>query len=85
MVRQVEELPENTIEEIQQGADEEIAWAARLARDAERGKRHNGLQDDSGASDDDPRDGGPSRRHHPKFNSQHPEHRDRLRDWSRSV
>jgi hypothetical protein len=49
---------------------------ARLAREAERGKRHNGLQDDSGASEDEPRDGAPTRRHHPKFNSQHLADRD---------
>jgi hypothetical protein len=42
---------------------------ACLARDAERGKRHNGLQDDSGAADDEPRGGAPSSRHHAKFNS----------------
>jgi hypothetical protein len=66
------ELPEKTVEEIQREADEEIAHAACLAREAERGKRHSSLQDDSGASDDEPRDGAPTRRHHPKFNSWRP-------------
>jgi hypothetical protein len=69
MVGNKEEPPEKIIEEIQWEAEQEIARAARLAREAERGKRHNGLQDDSGASDDEPRDGSPMRRHHPKFNS----------------
>jgi hypothetical protein len=69
MVGNKEEPPEKIIEEIQREAEQEIARAARLAREAERGKRHNGLQDDSGASDDEPRDGSPMRRHHPKFNS----------------
>jgi hypothetical protein len=50
---------EKTTEEIQREAAEETAWAERLAREAERGKRHNGLQDDSGASEDEPRDGAP--------------------------
>jgi hypothetical protein len=35
---------------IQREADEKIAHATRLAREAEKGKWHNGLQDDSGAS-----------------------------------
>jgi hypothetical protein len=38
-----EELPEKTIEEMQRGADKKIARVAHLAREAERGKRHNGL------------------------------------------
>jgi hypothetical protein len=50
------------------------------ARD--RGKRQNGPQDDSGASDDEPRDGAPMMRHHPKFDSQRPANQDRLRNWS---
>jgi hypothetical protein len=37
------------------------------------------------ASDDEPRDGTPSRRHHPKFNPWHPADQDRLRDRSRSI
>jgi hypothetical protein len=85
MVGQGEEPPEKTIEEIQQEAEEEIARASRLASDAERGKRHNDLQDDSGASDDEPRDGAPSRRHHPKFNTRRPADRGQLQDWSRSI
>jgi hypothetical protein len=56
-----------------------------LARDADREKRHNDLQDDSRSSNDEPRDGAPSRRHHPKFNSWHPACWDRLRDRSRSI
>jgi hypothetical protein len=69
MVGNGEELPVKTIGEIQCEADEEIARVACLAREAERGKRHNSLQDDSGASDDEPRDGTPMKRKHPKFNS----------------
>jgi hypothetical protein len=82
MVRNREELPEKTVEEIQREADEEIARAARLAREAERGNRHNGLQDDLGASDDEPRDGAPTRRYHPNINSRRLEDRDRLRNRS---
>jgi hypothetical protein len=52
MVGNGEEPPEKAVEEIQWEAEEEIAHAARLAREAERGKRHNGLQDDLGALDD---------------------------------
>jgi hypothetical protein len=85
MVGRGEEPPEKTVEEIQREAEEEIARAACLARDAKNGKRHNGLQDDSGASDDEPRDDTPLRRHHPKFNSRHTTDRDRLRDQSRSI
>jgi hypothetical protein len=43
MVGQGEEPPEKTVEEIQQEAEEEIAQATHLARDAEREKRYNGL------------------------------------------
>jgi hypothetical protein len=43
MVMQGDEPPKKTIKEIQQEAEEELDWAVRLARDAERGKRHNGL------------------------------------------
>jgi hypothetical protein len=50
-----------------------------LARDADKGKRYNGLQDNLGSSNDEPRDGAPSRRHHPKFNSQCPIGWDRSR------
>jgi hypothetical protein len=89
MVGNREELPEKTTEEMQQEADEEIARVAYLARELDqardRGKRHNGMQDDSGASDDEPRDGAPTRRHHPKFDSRHPANRDRLRNRSRSI
>jgi hypothetical protein len=46
MVGSREKLPEKTIEEIQQEADEKIGRATRLAREAKRGKRHSNLQDD---------------------------------------
>jgi hypothetical protein len=69
MVGKREELLDKTIEEIQWETDVELARAACLAREAKRGKRHNGLQDNSGASKDGPGDGAPVRRHHPKFNS----------------
>jgi hypothetical protein len=85
MVGNGEELLDKTIEEIQWEAKEEIACSTHLARDAKRGKRHNGLQDDSGASEDEPRDGAPMRRHHPKFNSRHPADREQLCNWSRSI
>jgi hypothetical protein len=44
MVGNGEELPKKTIEEIQWEADQEIAHVSRLAREAERGKRHNGFK-----------------------------------------
>jgi hypothetical protein len=69
MLGNLEEPPEKTDEEIQREAEEEIACRARLAKEGEKGKRHNGLQDNSGASDDEPRYGAPMRRHNPKFNS----------------
>jgi hypothetical protein len=69
MVGNGEELPNKTVKEIQWETDEELARATRLATEAERGKRHNSLQDDSGVSEDEPRDGAPSRRHHLKFKS----------------
>jgi hypothetical protein len=53
--------------------------------EADKGKRHNGPQYDSGSSNDEPRDGAASRRHHPKFNPRYPARRDRLRDRSRSI
>jgi hypothetical protein len=56
-------------EKIQREPEEEIARATHLAREAEKGKRYNGLQDDSGASDDEPKDGSPMRRHQLKFKS----------------
>jgi hypothetical protein len=76
MVGQGDEPPEKTIEEIQWEAKEEIARAARLARDAERGKRHNDMLDNLGASDDESRDGAPPRRHHPKLNPWRPADQD---------
>jgi hypothetical protein len=38
-----EELPDKMVKEIQREANEEIAHAAHLVREAERGKRYNGL------------------------------------------
>jgi hypothetical protein len=72
MVGNREELPEKIVEEIQREPDEEIARVAHFVRETERGKRNNDLQNDSGASDDEPRDGAPTRRHHPKLNSRRP-------------
>jgi hypothetical protein len=69
MVRQGEELPEKTIEEFQWEAEEENARATHLAKEAEKGKRHNGLQDNTESLDGEPRNGTPLRRQHPKFNS----------------
>jgi hypothetical protein len=40
-----------------------------LAQELAKRKGHNGLQDDSGGSEDERLDGAPTRRHHPKFNS----------------
>jgi hypothetical protein len=69
MVGNGEELPDKMVEEIQQETDIELARATRLSREAERGKKHNIIQDDSGVLEDEPGDGAPVRRHHPKFNS----------------
>jgi hypothetical protein len=82
MVGNREELPDKSIEEIQRETNEEFTCVARLAREAERGKRHNNQRDDSGTLEDEPRDGAPVRRHHPKFNSRCNADRDRL--WNRS-
>jgi hypothetical protein len=68
MVEQGGELPEKTTEELQRKAEEEIARAERLARELDKRKGHNGLQDDSGGLNERP-DGAATRRHHPKFNS----------------
>jgi hypothetical protein len=80
---------EKTTEEIQHEVEEEITHAARLARELDhardRGKKHNDLQDDSDASDDEPRDGDPMRRHHPKFDSRRPANLDQLRNRSWSI
>jgi hypothetical protein len=69
MVGKGEEILEKTTKEIAREA-EEITCAARLAKEADKGKRHNGLQDNSGSFIDEPRDDTLSRRHHLKFNSQ---------------
>jgi hypothetical protein len=44
------------MEEIAREAEEELARATKLTRDVDKGKRHNGLHDDSGSSNDEPRD-----------------------------
>jgi hypothetical protein len=75
MVGEGEQPLEKTVEEITREAEEEISWAAHLARTR---KSHNGLQDDSGSSSDEPRDGAPSKRYHPKFNPRCPTDRDQL-------
>jgi hypothetical protein len=69
MVEQGGELPEKTTEELQREAEEEIARDEQLARELDKRKGHNGLQDDSGGSEDEHSDRAPTRRHHPKFNS----------------
>jgi hypothetical protein len=46
-----------------------------LGRDNKR-KGHNGLQDDLGGLEDEHPNGGPARRHHPKFNTRHNTDRD---------
>jgi hypothetical protein len=69
MVENGEEHLDKSIEDIQWKIDEELTHTTRLAKEAERGKRYNSQQDDSSASQDEPRDGTPMRRHHPKFNS----------------
>jgi hypothetical protein len=73
MVGNGEELLDNRIEEIQQETDIERARAAHLAREAKRGDRHNGIQDHSGASEDEPADGAP-----PGDNTRSSIHRDRV-------
>jgi hypothetical protein len=85
MVGNGKKLLDKLIEEIQLETNIELAGAARLAREVERGKRHNSMQDDSGASEDEPEDGTLVRRHHPKFNSRCPTDRHRLQNRSRSI
>jgi hypothetical protein len=46
MVGNREELPDKMVEGIQRETDEELARSAYLVKDAERGKRHNGLHYD---------------------------------------
>jgi hypothetical protein len=62
-----------------------MARGEHLARELDKRKGHNGLQDDSGASKDEPRDRPPSWRHHSKLNSQHRANREGLRDRPRSI
>jgi hypothetical protein len=69
MVEQGGELLEKTTKEIQREAEEEIARVERLARELDKRKGHIGLQEDSGGSEDERRDGPPSRRRHSRFDS----------------
>jgi hypothetical protein len=78
MVGNGEELPDMAVEEIQWETDKELACATHLSREAKRGKRHNGLQDDSSVLEDEPRDDAPTSRHQLKFHSRCPVDRDRL-------
>jgi hypothetical protein len=80
MVGNREELPDMMIEDIQWETDMKLACVAHLAREAERGKWHNDMRDDSGASEGEPGDGAPVRRPHPKFNSWGPADQDQLRN-----
>jgi hypothetical protein len=59
MVGEGEQPTEKTTRENAHEAKEEIARAAQLAKEANRVKRHNNLQDDSGSFEDEPRDGAP--------------------------
>jgi hypothetical protein len=45
MVGNGDKLPYKTVEGIQRETEEELAHIAHLARESERGKRHNRLQD----------------------------------------
>jgi hypothetical protein len=67
MVEKGGEPPEKTAEEIQREAVEEIARAEHLARELDKRKGHNGLQDILGGSEDEHSDGAPTRSYHPKF------------------
>jgi hypothetical protein len=69
MVSQGNQPPKKIAKEIQQEVEEEIARAESLARELNKNKGHNDLQDDSEGLEDEHRDGAPLRRHHPKFNS----------------
>jgi hypothetical protein len=82
MVGQGDQLPEKTAEEIQREAEEEIAQAERLARELDKRKVHNDLQDDFEALEDEHLYGAPIRRHHCKFNTRLHTDRDRLRHRS---
>jgi hypothetical protein len=82
MVGQGDQLPEKTAEEIQWEAKEDIACAKCLAREFDKRKGHNGMQDNSEGLQVEHRDLAPSRRHHLKFNSRCRTDRDRLRHRS---
>jgi hypothetical protein len=81
MVEQGGEPSEKTAQEIQREAMEGIAHAEHLARELDKRKGHNSLQDDSGGSKDEHRDGFLSRRHHLKFDSERRTDCERLRHW----
>jgi hypothetical protein len=85
MAEQGEHPVEKMTEVIAREAEEELAREAQLSRDANRGKRHNDMHDDSRSSNDEPRDDNPSRRYYPKYNSRCPTGRDWLWDWSSSI
>jgi hypothetical protein len=85
MVEQGGELPKKTTEELQWEVEEEIARAQQLARELNKRKGNNGLQDDLGGSEDEHPDGAPTRSHHPKFNSWLNTNQDRLWHRSRSI
>jgi hypothetical protein len=69
MVEQGGEPLEKTTEEIQREVEEEIARVEHLARELNKRKGHNDMQDDFEALENDHPDGAPRKRHHPKFNS----------------
>jgi hypothetical protein len=54
MVGQVDPPPAKTTEEIQQKAEEEMSWSARLASELDKRKGHNSMSDELGVSEDDP-------------------------------
>jgi hypothetical protein len=85
MVEQGCEMSEKTTNELQREAEEVIARAKRLARELDKRKGHNDLQDDSGGSEAEHPDRAPTRRHHPKFNSRCHSNRDQLWHRSRSI
>jgi hypothetical protein len=79
MVEQGGEPLKKTTKEIQREAKEGIAHAQHLARELDKRKGHNSLQDNSGGSEDEHRDGFLLRRHHLKFDSRRCTDRERLR------
>jgi hypothetical protein len=69
MVEKGGEPLEKTTKEIQQEVVEEIARAEHLARELDKKKGQNGLQDDLGGSANEHPDRACTRRHHLKFSS----------------